>query len=149
MNCGICQKDIGEIIVPLPIRQPDGALEVLACLACAKVSAAYCTKHDRPHMGFVDRTTACRFCIEEEVARLTPSAEEIFERILDDLDAEEFEDLLDEARLSSVITGESVEVCLLRIIVTKAQRTGSTVENVIELLLTEQSSGVLLYMPGL
>lgn len=64
MRCEICGQD-PEMIVLLPKRQPDGRLNTLACESCSKESGMYCQKHQRPHLGFEDETTACISCIEE------------------------------------------------------------------------------------
>ncbi len=68
MNCEICGAD-PETIVLLPKKQPDGRLNTLACISCSIESGLYCQKHNRPHLGFDDGTTACIPCIEEILER--------------------------------------------------------------------------------
>lgn len=66
MKCEMCGGD-PNLIVLLPKRQPDGKLVTLACEGCSIESGMYCQKHERPHTGFTDETTACVLCIEDVV----------------------------------------------------------------------------------
>lgn len=66
MNCEICGKDPEEYVI-LPKRQENGSLITMACVDCSRISGMYCLKHQTPHLGFVDDTSACRDCIEEKV----------------------------------------------------------------------------------
>lgn len=66
MNCEICGKDPDSYVL-LPKRQENGNLETIACVECSESSGMYCLKHQRPHLGFTDETTACIPCIEEKV----------------------------------------------------------------------------------
>ena len=66
MNCEKCEKD-ANLLVILPLHRPDGCLNTIACLECAKKSGVYCLKHKKPHLGFDDGTTVCIYCIEAEV----------------------------------------------------------------------------------
>jgi len=68
MRCEICGGDL-NVIVTLPIRQPDGKLDTLACESCAVKNDTYCQKHERAHLGFEDGTTACTSCIEEMLVK--------------------------------------------------------------------------------
>jgi len=61
----MCRGDIGDVLIRLPIRQPDGALNTLVCESCAEKSDVYCLTHKRSHLGFVDETTICTLCVEE------------------------------------------------------------------------------------
>lgn len=64
MKCEICGNDPKSIVI-LPKRQENGSLITLSCEPCAIASGMYCEKHQRPHQGFMDETTACIPCIEE------------------------------------------------------------------------------------
>ena len=64
MNCEVCGNESKEYAL-LPIRQPDGKLNTIACLDCSIESGVYCTRHNSPHVGFYDETTACRRCIDD------------------------------------------------------------------------------------
>jgi hypothetical protein len=145
MNCGLCKKDIGELVVVLPIKQPDGALIVLACYQCASNSNAYCRTHERPHLGFGDGSTACRLCIQASVRSNSSAAEDIYERILADLPAEEFEEIREAAEFCIAITGESIQISVLRFVTTVAYRRGWSIDMVVSHLLREESASVLLY----
>lgn len=68
MKCEMCGRD-PELIVLLPKKQPGGKLNTFACKGCSIESGMYCQKHQRPHMGFNDETTACMLCIEDIVER--------------------------------------------------------------------------------
>lgn len=81
MNCEICGED-KRIMVSLPIKKEDGCLNKIACLECARDSGAYCTRHDRPYMGFEDGSIACPLCRAEampepEIAQFERQIEEI------------------------------------------------------------------------
>lgn len=68
MRCEICGQD-PNLIILLPKRQADGKYNTLACEKCSVESGMYCQKHDRPHLGFEDETTACIDCIEETLEK--------------------------------------------------------------------------------
>lgn len=42
-------------------------METFVCIPCSLEQGMYCEKHEIPHLGFSDGTSACRDCIEEEV----------------------------------------------------------------------------------
>ncbi|MBX4200404.1 hypothetical protein KW790_03030 [Candidatus Parcubacteria bacterium] len=66
MKCDSCHEDIGELIVLIPLKQ-GGRLESLVCLECARKSGYYCLKHEHPHQGYSDDTSACLLCVDEMV----------------------------------------------------------------------------------
>ena len=66
MRCEICTNDPYALLI-LPIKQPDGKLNTIACNGCAYESEHYCHKHDKANMGFIDGTSACGTCVEEVV----------------------------------------------------------------------------------
>jgi hypothetical protein len=70
-------------IVILPKRKPDGCLDTLSCLECARKSGIYCLRHNRPHLGFEDGSTACVLCVEEAVEEA--DTEEICKVLKDNL----------------------------------------------------------------
>lgn len=145
MDCELCRKDIGDVIVLLPIKKPDGRLSILTCLECAKKSSAYCQKHERPHIGFAgDNTTACLICVEEEVGRRKLEADSIFDRIKEVLSQEELEDLSGWVRVSSFITGDSEAVSILRAIATRAARFQISIDEVVEQILKAKSLDIIL-----
>ena len=145
MDCGLCGKDIGNVIVLLPIKKPDGCLSVLACLKCAKKSSAYCQKHKGPHTGFVgDNTTACLICVEEEVRRRKLEAESIFSKIKEVVTPKDLEELADWMEISSLITGDSEAVSVLRAIATRAARFQISIDEVVEQILKAKSLDIIL-----
>lgn len=66
MECEICGETVADLAI-IPIKQENGSLITLACIKCAKDKGMFCTRHNRPHIGFEDGTHACILCIEEEV----------------------------------------------------------------------------------
>ena len=130
MKCELCGKD-PRVIVILPRRQANGKLDTLACEACAKKSGAYCKKHDRPHVGFMDGTTACIYCIEELVKANESKAVGIYSRLRDGLSSDQLEYLGDAAETSSEVMRCSASVAVLRFIASKALRTNQTIDEVI------------------
>lgn len=153
MKCEICGKDIGNIVVMLSLRQTDGKLDTQACFECARKSRAYCKKHEAPHMGFEDKTTACKLCIEEIVAQkrndagkgfaAVPETARIFCLLRETLPKEEFEGLTDEATLVGQITGSAMDLTIIRFIATKALRTGQSFEAVLEKVAADQKAAYL------
>lgn len=145
MKCEICKNDIGNTIVLLPIKKPDGCLDTIACLKCAENSSTYCKKHKRPHLGFADDdTTACILCIEEVVAEKRSQEISIFNTLKEHLPPGEWEDLVEWADLSSSITGNSQATCVLRAITTKALRLNVLVDKIITQILETNSVDVIL-----
>ena len=130
MNCELCGDEKSGTLVLLPIRQSGGKLETLACLACAKKSSAYCRKHNRPHLGFDDGTTACVPCIEETVAENAGKATEFMCDLKRVLPLDEWERLTDWVEDSCSITGNSDEICVLRALATKALRSKRSIQEV-------------------
>jgi hypothetical protein len=141
MNCEICGKKDPMQIVILPIKKPDGSYITLACLECAKSSSAYCQKHECPHIGFGDgKTMACIDCIEEMVAEEKGRAESVLESIENNLVQDELEDLLEWAKFSSSITGDTEAVCVVRAIATKAKRINKTFQKILDEVVTSKSA---------
>lgn len=67
MECERCGKEAKEFNI-LPIPQDDGKLKTITCTDCAREIGLYCSKHDSPHAGFEDGSSACLRCVEEKVA---------------------------------------------------------------------------------
>lgn len=82
-TCEIC-GDPADVINLLPIKQPDGKLDTLACTSCAQESGVFCNIHQRPHLGFADGTTACKVCIDDQVEADTPEIASNFFREIDE-----------------------------------------------------------------
>lgn len=122
MKCEICSKPDPEIIVILSAIRPDGCLNTLACLECAEKSNAYCVKHETPHLGFVDDSTACRMCVEETLIEKREEAEAIFRNLEQSLPTEEMDFLINKARIACTVTGDKVAEVILRFFITKAMR---------------------------
>jgi hypothetical protein len=131
MNCDICKKLDPHLIVILPIHQPNGNLDTLACEECALKSKAYCKKHERPHLGFFDGTTACAWCIEEMVKEKTDQAEEIRNCLRALLPEDQLEALNDAAEMSAEVAQCTESVAVLRFLASKAKRTNETVDDVV------------------
>ena len=140
MICQLCGKDIGDTIVLLSLKRTDGALSTLACLNCAESSSAYCRKHSRPHLGFMDdNSTACILCIEEIVAQKENEEVFIFDKILEAIPLEEKKRLLDWATAIASIKHEREATSVLRAVVTKALRQGKTIEEMVVQVVCQKS----------
>lgn len=145
MRCELCGKDIGDTIVLLPIKKPDGALSSMACLSCAENSSAYCKKHERPHLGFMDNnTTACILCIEEVVAQKENEEVLIFDKILEVLPPEEKKDLLDWTTTIASLKREREATSVLRAVATKALRLKKTVDEMVTQIIRDKSAEFVL-----
>lgn len=144
MECEKCGND-SDTFVPLPARKPDGSLVEIICYDCALASSAYCEKHQMPHLGFTDdETTACRLCIEETVAKNRAKAEKVHYTFKAELPLEQVADLDDWALNSSSITGDSVAVCVLRAVTTKAFRLGVGIDDVVKKIIEAKSVDLIL-----
>jgi len=140
MKCQLCDKDIGDTIVLLPLKRTDGALSTMACLNCAENSSAYCKKHNRPHLGFMDdNSTACIFCIEELVVQKENEEMFVFEKILEAIPPEEKKCLLDYATTVARIKQEREATSVLRAVATKALRLKRTVEEMVAQVVIQKS----------
>jgi len=139
MKCELCGQDIGDVVTSLPLKKADGSLNTFACLKCAKKSSVYCKEHEKPHIGFIDGTTACIYCIEEMVTENRQKEAGIFESIRQKLPSEEFERLSRWATASSLITGNSRKTCILRAVATKAKRNKQSIEEVVEKIIETKS----------
>lgn len=139
MKCELCDNDIGDVIVSLSIRQPNGRLNTLACLKCAEQSPAYCKEHGRPHLGFGDGTTACMVCVEKMVRKNKDSAPIILKNLEKELPPEEFDRLFKWAFLCQKLTGNAYPTCVLRGIITKALRNHSIIKEVIREIIDKKS----------
>jgi len=123
LNCEICGADPEEIAI-LPIKRLGGSLNTIACIPCAVESGVYCVDHNRPHLGFEDDTSACKQCIDEEVLELGPQADLVAGRIEDALPEDQYRCLKSWADMSSVVSGDTPNVCIVRSVVTLSLRTG-------------------------
>ena len=139
MSCELCGQDIGDTIVYLPLKKADGSLTTVACLKCAKSSPAFCKKHEKPHLGFVDHTTACIDCIEEIVAENRHQETHIFNTLVEKFPKEEYERILEWANILSSITHDSIKTCMLRAIATRAKRSNQSITEVLEEIVENKS----------
>jgi len=144
MKCEKCGGD-SDIFVLLPVKKPDGSLSEIVCHDCALASSAYCKKHQMPHLGFSDNeTTACRICIEEAVAENKNRAEKIYLNMKTELPLEEINELDDWAQLVSSIAGNSIAICVLRGVATKAFRLGVSIDEVVKRIIKARSVDLIL-----
>ena len=144
MDCELCGDSEADSLIILSLRQPDGRLNTIACLKCARESPAYCNKHERPHVGFEDNTTACLMCIEEMVRKHRTEEMSIFHTLEQKLPRREFDLLLEWADVSSSISGDSAATCILRALATKARRTKKSIAEIVEEVTAEQSISSIL-----
>lgn len=144
MRCEICGCD-PKVIVILPIHRPDGCLDTLVCQDCAQKSGAYCLKHDRPHLGFEDGTTGCKLCIEEAVRKQGEFLARRFRQVLGPLIIQkEWLPLFYWAETVEVVTCESIDTCIGRAIITRAQRFRVSPEQVIQEVIEQGNPNILL-----
>jgi hypothetical protein len=130
VDCEICGLEVICYAI-LPIKQEDGKLDTIVCLSCARRSSAYCLKHDVPHVGFTDGTTACFQCIETGVAENRYRQDEIFIQLKESLLSDQFAELLEYTECATLI-GETVPGQVVRALATKAVRTNQTIDDVLK-----------------
>ncbi len=147
MECEGCERcgDNFEIPVLLPMKEPGEKSYEIICEDCALKSSAFCLKHKEPHLRFIDDgTTACKICIEEMITENKAGAEEIYLMLQTELPLEEIENLNDWAQGASLITGNSITVCILRAVITKALRLNVDMNEVIKRIIKAKSVDLIL-----
>jgi len=143
MTCELCGKD-PNVVMLLPLHQPDGKLCIMVCEECGKASSAYCTDHETIHQGFMDGSTACIPCIEKLVSEHSHQAEEMYSALKRGL-PELLWDVLDEvAEVSSDLTSSPKEISILRFLATKAKRSGEPVEDILAHVVSKRSIAIIL-----
>lgn len=131
-DCEIC-RDSTQVVYLLPLKQPDGKLDTLACEKCAEKSGAFCITHQRPHLGFEDGTTACKVCIDEKVETDTPEiVEEFFQEIEESPHREKILQTVERQSEFLFFPDSDLEISISRAIVTVAFRFDKTPEEIIE-----------------
>ncbi len=140
VKCEECGKDTLLLII-IPKQQADGKLITLVCLECAETSGFYCTVHDLPHLGFVDGSSACTLCIDEQV---TIIGEQVGERLREAIsplpNASSLRaQLMEWAEEVGSLTQEPINICLGRAVITLAQRRKTTPKQIIQEVKKTQS----------
>ncbi|MBU1255461.1 hypothetical protein KKH35_01165 [Patescibacteria group bacterium] len=144
MKCENCGED-SDLFVILSVKKPNGSLSEIVCHSCALLSPAYCKKHQMPHLGFADdEATACRLCIEEAVIQNKSMAEEIYSMLISGLLFDEIENLDDWAEDSSIVTGDSMSICVLRAVITRALRLNISIEEIVKRVIEAKSTDLIL-----
>ncbi len=143
MRCEMCGKESDHFVM-LPIKQSDGRYNTIACFSCAQQSKVYCRKHDMPHLGFYDGTTACRICIEQLVNLKKDDASRILSEIQKSLSPEDFDNLMGWWAETSNITRDTFEVFILRLVVMKALRSKEELEDVLQTIQNERNAAAIL-----
>jgi hypothetical protein len=115
VNCQICGKDIGNVVVVVPKPRPGGYLDSMACIECAKKSGMYCEVHERPHQGFSDGTSSCRVCQKELYDKHRSRASLLAGMIQDAVPREDFAVLLEEWAWAGVTDMERDILILLHL----------------------------------
>lgn len=137
-SCRICEQQTDTFNILPPGIRLENAREVwMACDNCAQQLGYFCPRHEKPHMGFEDGTTACKICIDDEVEQ---HAEEIasafFEGVDDSLHRNQILlEVREWAMVASDLAGgdtPNLHRTVARAIVTLSKRTGKSVEEVIE-----------------
>ena len=148
MDCQACKRDTGPYVLMIPTRLPNRkVIFAPACLDCAEKSPIYCFRHKLAHHTCPDSTSFCILCASESFEANRHRAKELYERILDDLSADEFE-LLTEAAEESSGTGYPHEESVLLFVVSMSCRRKMTPDAVVSMLLQEDSASLILYGQG-
>jgi len=145
MKCEICGDLDPRLIILLPLHQSDGKLDTMACEACATKSTVYCVKHNRPHQGFRDGTTACLHCVEELVKENISRVFDIQSEVLENLSDEERNRLTDAIDIPSEIMNCSSWDTILRFVACKALRMHYNIDEIVALIREEKSVDVILW----
>jgi hypothetical protein len=143
MTCEICGADTSREIF-LPIHQQNGNPNTIACLSCAESSSGYCKQHRAAHIGFYDGTTACVLCVEQVTNSHVEIASSLIERMKSALPTDEWNTVVEIAKMNGLITRSSVQTGLIRILATKALRHKKTVEQTLDdIMRTKRAYSVL------
>lgn len=134
MKCEICGRDKDPLNI-LPIQQPDGRSNTIACNDCARQTKFFCKVHKRPHQAFIDGTNACLACIQELAIAHQNRAKEIYEILEQKLIEAEWKKLKLCIGFHAVFANESFQNCIITIISSLAMRLGSTFENILNVFL--------------
>jgi len=145
IGCEICGGSMPDFYI-LPLKQPDGKLNTLACCGCAEKSGAFCITHHHPHLGFEDETSACTECIEEKVEA---DSSKIIVRFFQEIEnSPHKESVLEELeKWSQVLSRRGSphsDINISRAIVTSAFRFDTTPEEIINQVCEE---GVEIILP--
>lgn len=97
-----------------------------------KAAGKWCGRHNRGHQGFVDGTSACLQCIEEESERSETTGGAFLQEILSVLSRDEREELLNWLGLVEELTRTSRARCFTRALATKALRTKTSLDAVMQ-----------------
>jgi len=143
MKCEICKKEMGNMWVVLPATGPNVLLTTKACLKCARESPVYCLKHEIPHLGFLDGTTACTSCVSELMAEKNPEVETIYNEIEEGLPPIELGRLIGWTEISGKVSGLPLVIYLLKAIATAALRLGMSFDEVKKQVLEAKSIDLL------
>jgi len=138
--CGFCKKEAVEWIL-----NPNNKSEhAIICVDCGKIAGIYCEKHEVPHQGFEDGSTACRSCIHETFLLNMERREEVAQFISSSLPPEEFGTLKEAAEDICEIAWCDWQACLLRFVVSKAFRNRESLGVTIGKLAEEGTAAFLL-----
>lgn len=145
MKCEECKGDLSTPVF-LPAKNQDGSLSRIVCEKCALTSTSYCEKHKVPHVGYdSDGTTACAWCIEEMVEENISRAMEsrIYTAFHEKLSLDQITKLSNWANEVSYLTKVNKEVCILKAIVTNVLRSNTTVDAIVNRIISTNSVGLI------
>lgn len=132
--CQVCKQETDTFnILPFGVK-PENDREVwMACDNCTEQLGYFCSRHEKPHMGFEDGTTACKGCID---AQVDTEWQQIVSSFFDGVERspkrrEIIEAVHEWALTVSFVTGEPANKPIARAVVAVCQRFGKPVEDVI------------------
>lgn len=134
MRCDLGDHEAGHLyLLSIPGLPPFG------CIGCLRQRGLWCEQHQRVFNGFVDGTSACFICIEEEVGRSEAVGAQFLPELESILPDDEREELNDWLTTSATITGQSRERCFVRTLASKALRTNTPLAAVVEMIRARSS----------
>jgi len=140
--CKECGRD-SYVIVIVPCGKGSGPYVMELCMKCAIRSGKYCVSHEVAHIGYSDGTTACIICVHDIVAEKMSSADGYLERITDNIDGDDLESLDDWLDMVGPIYGGRPRA-LLSALAARSLRTGVTVDEVTERIISARSAAEIL-----
>lgn len=145
MKCEKCSTDANPIYL-LPLKdEASGRLDSFYCRHCALESGAFCTKHEKIHLGYADGTTACEICIAELASTHLAQRYEIWCGVMEALHPNDAEEVREMASINIACTGlDGAYTRLVWFIAGKSTRSGRDFDTTLQDILRQGTAECIL-----
>jgi hypothetical protein len=115
------------------------------CMPCVRRLDLWCDKHQLIHTGFQSGGHACLPCIEEDVALHRAEAVPLADRLRAAMTVDAWDDMQNWADMAgSIMSDQSIEITILRALLTTAHRRALPLEQVVEAVCVAKSAADIL-----